>query len=124
MRLAVFEGFVPGVPFLGDESYGGVVDDLLAAQVQSIRIQTAYGPDIFIPKPFEPAPPPPPGTKSAADYLKPRIEIQLGGGSPITWSPYGDPRPSKWPVIKLGLIVAGVLTTFGVVKATRTLRRR
>lgn len=112
MRLAVFEGF------------GSYVEDLLAAQVKSIKIQTAYGPDIFIPKPFEPAQPPPPGTKTAADYLKPRIEIQLGGGAPITWSPYGDPRPSKWPLIKFGLLVAGALITFGGVKAVRSIRRR
>lgn len=115
MRLAVFEGFVPGVPFLGDGGFGGYVDDLLAAQVKSIKIQTAYGPDIFIPKPFEPAPPPPPGTKTAADYLKPRIEIQLGGGTPITWSPYGDPRPSKWPMIKAGLIGVGVIAGLGII---------
>ena len=98
MRLAVFEGYV---------------EDLLSEQVKSIKIQTAYGPDIVIPRPFEPAPPPPPGAKSAADYLRPRIEIQLGGGKPITWAPYGDPRPSKWPLIKAGLVGVGMLILLG-----------
>lgn len=111
MRLAVFDGF------------GSYVEDLLAEQVKSIRIQTAYGPDVFIPRPFEPAPPPAPGTKTAADYLKPRIEIQLGGGNPITWSPYGDPRPSKWPMIKFGLIGFGVVVGAAIVeRATRKKR--
>lgn len=110
MRLAVFEGYV---------------DDLLASQVKSIRIQTAYGPDIFIPRPFEPAPPPAPGTKTAADYLKPRIEIQLGGSNPVTWSPYGDPRPSKWPLIKWSLIGGGILLTLAVAsRASRLSQKR
>jgi hypothetical protein len=114
MRLAVFEGFNPN-----SFDFDGLVEDTLNAQVKSIRIQTAYGPDIFIPRPFEPSPPKAPGQKTAADYLKPRIEIQLGGGNPITWSPYGDPRPSKWPLIKYGAIGAVVL-----IVAAHAARRR
>lgn len=111
MRLAVFEGYNP---------YDGFVEDALNAQVRSIRIQTAYGPDIFIPEPFKPAPPKAPGTKTAADYLKPRIEIQLGGGNPLTWSPYGDPRPSKWPMIKWGALgVAGLILVGHLARARR-----
>lgn len=111
MQIAVFEG------------YDGVVEDILNSQVKSIKIQTAYGPDIVIPEPFKPAPPPPPGTKSAAAYLKPRIEIQLGGASPITWAPYGDPRPSKWPWVKTALVGGVILGGLALVARLRARRR-
>jgi hypothetical protein len=111
MRLAVFEGLSDMYP--DDFNYGGFVDDLLNSQVKAIKIDTAYGPPIVIDRPFAPAPPKPVGEKTAADYLKPRIEIQLDGSNPITWAPYGDPRPGSWGWIKFGLVSVGVLALIG-----------
>ncbi len=81
----------------------------LANLISQIRIDTEYGPPIILDQPFSPS-----ATASGASplaWLKPRITItpSLRGIGPITSAPWGDPGPTKWPQVQLGLVVAGAL---------------
>ncbi len=72
--------------------------------VNSIQIESAFSPPIVMNDPLRPGPPNP-----MLQALKPRITIQLAAGAPIVLQPYGDPRPTKWPEVKAGVVVGGLL---------------
>ena len=89
--------------------------DYLADQVDSLEIQSAWGPTIFVPKPFSKdatAPAATPGTPGGADtgaprgtgfdvarFLKPKVIVHLTNGEDPTFTPYGEPGDSKWPFV-------------------------
>lgn len=78
--------------------------------IQSITVETAYGPPIVIDNPLQPSPP-----SSLLQALKPKVTIQLKNQSPTVITPYGDPGPTKWPMVKLGAYIVGGFLVAGVV---------
>lgn len=85
--------------------------------VKKATIESEYLPTIQLNDPFRPGPPNP-----LLQALKPRITLEVAGSSrPIVIAPYGNPGPSKWPLIRAGLVASGlVLLGLGV----RALMRR
>jgi hypothetical protein len=89
------------------------------ALVDRITIRSAWLPDITINKPLERSTEPNP----VLDVLKPSFIIESGySGKPVTMSPYGEPGETRWPLVKIGLIVVlglGVFTMLGRKKNRR-----
>lgn len=79
--------------------------DILRSLVTQVRVDTAYLPPIVIDDPFRPGNGKPSPVLQA---LKPRITLMVSG-KPVVVTPYGDPGPSKWPAIKTGLAIAGLV---------------
>lgn len=77
--------------------------------VQSIVIETAYGPPIVIDDPLKPAPPNP-----FLQALKPKITLTIKGQNPLIITPYGDPGVTRWPIVKVGALVLGGLLVAGI----------
>jgi hypothetical protein len=75
----------------------------LSKYIKSIKIETAFLPEIYLPDPFKPGPPNP-----FLQALKPKITVETTGLGNQTVSPYGDPGPSMWPQIKTALLIAGI----------------
>lgn len=88
----------------------------LRGWITAIKLETAYSPPIIIRDPFAPGAPSP-----LLSALKPRITIEVAGGSakPILIAPYGAPEPSRWPALKLAAAAAAVLA---IVLGLRALR--
>lgn len=86
--------------------------------LQSVSIETAYGPLILIKDPLKPAPPNP-----LMQKLKPKVTLNIKGQAPVVLEPYGDPGVSKWPMVKLiGMAAAGVVIAsigYGIYRAVR-----
>ncbi len=95
--------------------------NLLESLIKSVKVTSAWGPDIVIDRPFAPAAP---GGSSVVRALKPRIEIEVQGADPLVMQPYGKPPPTKWPWLVGGagvtVAVLGTLAVFGAL----SLRRR
>lgn len=91
--------------------------------VTNIKVQTAYGPDIVLDKPFAPSPP---TNNPLLPRLKPRIEIGIKGADPIVIQPYGKPPPTKWPTIVAvgGAAAVALLLLSGIGVSTIVKRRR
>ena len=70
--------------------------------VSGIKIESAFLPPIDLPEPFKPGPPNP-----LLQLLKPKITLQTSLGEKVL-TPYGDPGPSKWPMVKMALLYAFV----------------
>lgn len=96
---------------------------MLERLVTAIRIETAWLPPIVVLDPFSVPKTDEPGAASQLGaLLKPRISVEVGGASrPLAVAPWGEPGPSKWPALRLGLIVAGA--ALGVFLIVRTLRK-
>lgn len=79
------------------------LQDTLAELVTGLTIETAWTPPLSIADPLKPGPPSP-----IMRALKPKVTVTLQGASqPMVFAPYGDPGPSRWPLIKVALIVLG-----------------
>lgn len=89
--------------------------------VTKATIESAYLPPIVIDKPFAPGGEPNPLLKA----LRPRITVELASGSiaPVVIAPYGDPGPSKWPMVRTGLLIGGAIT-LGLILRHLARRRR
>lgn len=75
----------------------------LSKLITGVTIESEWGPAITIPDPFKPAPPNP-----ALQIIKPKVTLQIAGVGPVTMAPYGNPGPSKWPMVKMvALALAG-----------------
>lgn len=70
--------------------------------VSGIKIESAFLPPIDLPDPFKPGPPNP-----LLQWLKPRITLDTSLGTKVL-TPYGDPGPSRWPQVKMAMLVLGV----------------
>lgn len=79
----------------------------LSDYISAITVETTYLPPIVIEDPFAKGPPNP-----VMERLKPKITLHSQVIDAIVSKPYGDPGPSQWPMIKLGLIVASVLASY------------
>lgn len=80
----------------------------LDSLIGQIRIDTEYGPPIIINHPFEPDAA---ASPSPLKWLKPKITItpKYSIINPIRSAPWGNPGPTKWPQVQIGLVVAGAL---------------
>ena len=74
----------------------------LSRYISGIKIESAFLPPIDLPEPFKPGPPNP-----LLQLIKPRITLQTSLGEKVL-TPYGDPGPSRWPQVKMALLLAGV----------------
>lgn len=81
---------------------------LLRETVQHIDVQTAYGPDISVDDPFKPAE----GRNPLMLLLKPKVTFWIAG-QPVTMAPWGEPPPTKWGTIQVGLLAVGLLAAYG-----------
>lgn len=109
---------------------------MLDSQIAAIRVETTYGPPIYIPSPFRKeakeavsstgqstAAPGQPATVisgqgfDAARILKPKITVEMAsGGDPIVVAPYGDPGPSKWGGVVGVIFAAMILASYGGIR--------
>lgn len=91
---AGFSGIDPG-------AIAAVIKDPRSS-IESIVIQTAFGPDVVIDYPFVEKDPNAPETfgDKIARRLKPKVTVNVKGYGPLEMAPYGDPGPTKWPTIK------------------------
>src|SRR5574340_83076 len=102
--------------------FGDLASDamnFLDRAVSAIKVDSTFGPPIYIPDPFRkeaenaaaggPAPTTIEGKGfDVARILKPKItfEMRSGWGSNRSFAPYGDPGPSQWGwVLGLGALV-------------------
>ena len=114
--------------------FGSLVTDMLDSAVGAIRIESTYGPPVYIPDPFSPAAqaaaaggPAPvvvPGQGfDVARMLKPKVTFEMRSGDPVVYAPYGDPGASHWGVvlaIGLGIVL---LAGYGGVSLAKKARR-
>lgn len=97
----------------------GLFDNL----IDYVKVSTAYGPDIVLNKPLQPAPASSKGSLMAT--LQPRVEIGVGGSSPIILQPYGKPPPTRWPILITSVgILGGALLALAVVGGRSVVKRR
>lgn len=109
----------------GRRAYGGIVEDVNAiigiasdpaGIVDSITLDTVYGPQILISEPLK--------TDASGNVqgdpvtrvLKPKVTINLKAGPPIVYAPAGEPGETKWPYVKWGMIGAGALIGFLILR--------
>ncbi len=104
--------------------------DFLDKAVGAIRVDTTFGPPIYIPNPFRKeaeaaaaggAQPVNQGF-DVARMLKPKItfEMRKGWGGNRAFAPYGDPGPSKWGFVITGVFLTLALAAYGGVNLTRS----
>lgn len=105
--------------------------DALSGELQKwvtgIKVETAWLPPIEIRDPFKPSPGPA-APNPVLSILKPRVTFELQGGAlpPAKVAPYGEPGPNRWPVLRNGLLLAGLALLVGaaVARRRRLSRRR
>lgn len=100
---------------------------LLNESVAAIKINSTFGPPIYIPEPFSRrsgvpgAPGPSPVVHQGKGFdvgrlLKPEIVLEMRGGlAPVSFAPYGDPGPSRWGVVAVGALAILGLAYVGAV---------
>lgn len=74
----------------------------LSKYIKSIRVESVFLPEIYLPDPFKTGTPNP-----FLQALKPKITIESTLGNKVL-TPYGEPGPNMWPAIKTALLIAGV----------------
>lgn len=106
--------------------------DFLKGRVEWMKVESAYGPTIFIPKPLgegkksggapapapagpgapgEPAPPP--SMPSLSKILRPKLTIRVSGiDDTIVFAPYGEPGETQWPIVA-GIGAGATVALFG-----------
>lgn len=77
--------------------------------VTKATVETTYLPPITLDHPFDQG-----GTAAPNPFLanlRPRITLELADGrlDPVVIAPYGDPGPSRWPLVKGVLLVTGAV---------------
>ena len=73
--------------------------------ITRFEVDTAYGPPIELDDPFAPGPPNP-----YLEKLKPRVKLFTSTDAPpITIAPYGEPPPTKWPLLRDSLVLSGIV---------------
>lgn len=86
-----------------------MASELLNSLVSGILVETSWGPPIMVEDPFKPLAP---GETSTADVtgqlMKPKITVYLRTGDKYVSSPYGDPGPTKWGFVQVGLALAAL----------------
>lgn len=73
--------------------------DQLQAWITGLTVETAWTPPVVIRDPFKPGAPSP-----LMKLLRPRVTFELAGGKvkPLVIAPYGDPGPTRWPLVLAG----------------------
>ena len=92
---------------------------LLQAAVTSIYFDSNYGPHVEVEDPFK-------STGKTDPYLlalQPRLQINTPAG-PIVLEPYGAPKPTKWPMVKVGLAVTVAFAVVGVISTTKLVLKK
>jgi hypothetical protein len=115
--------------------------DFLDRAVAAIKVDSTFGPPIYLPSPFrkeaEVSPAPgAPGTAAPSTavkgkgfdvgrMLKPKITFEMrdGWGKDRSFAPYGDPGPSKWGYIVGGIIGIILLASYGGASIIKDVRR-
>lgn len=85
--------------------------EIAREMISRIDVDTAYGPSITLDDPFAPGPPNP-----YLQKLKPRVKLHMRGEGiePVKIAPYGDPGPTKWPLIQTSLYVGAFVIAGGL----------
>lgn len=87
------------------------LSEIARAAISRVEVDTAYGPSIKLDDPFAPGPPNP-----YMQRLQPRIRLYWRGEGvePLKIAPYGDPGPTKWPLVQAALVGAGFIVVGGM----------
>ena len=51
--------------------------------------------------------------------LQPKVTLKYHGGVLASVAPGGEPVPSQWPKVRIGLIVAGAVVAFSLLRILR-----
>lgn len=99
--------------------FDSVIEEL-PKWITGIRIESAWLPSIVITEPFA-ATPGAAAPNPVLSILKPRVTLEVRGGSmkPVVTAPYGDPGVTRWPLLRTGLLVAGVGALLLLARAKR-----
>jgi hypothetical protein len=125
VRVATLEGY-EGI----DDAVLGVLD----RAVKGVLVETAWGPPLYIPDPFRTtakttgdggAADGAPGGFDPVRFLKPKITLRVheGWGRDRVFAPYGDPGPSKFPLLVIGSLIFFGLGGSALFAAGRRSRR-
>lgn len=80
--------------------------NFLASIVSGVRVESAWGPTFTVAQPFAASGS---GPSPLLTFLKPKVTLLLNGGAEYAITPYGEPGPTKWPMVQAGLIFGGLL---------------
>lgn len=96
-----------------------ILDDVLS-QVSSVTVETAFTPPIVLNDPFKKSETPSP----LMQMVKPRVTLKFKRYfHPAVMNPYGNPEPSKWPLVQMGVMTTVILLAFGLFSTVKMLRR-
>lgn len=84
-----------------------------------MTVETKYFPPLVVDLSPGPAGAPPGIGGKVTAALKPRVTLTLNGQVLARVAPYGEPAPSQWPKVKIGLMVATALAVFSVLRIIR-----
>ncbi len=94
----------------------------MAGLIKRFTMRTAYLPTFSLDDPL--GPPPPEGTLTSrmGKLFKPRFEIEVAGvPNPFVINPWGDPPPTRWPIIAtagtFAVAVGGALLVVGILRS-------
>ncbi len=95
----------------------GPVDDVLRPLITRIRVQASYLPDplVDIKDPFGPSTG---KVDRITAALKPKVTFDTPGGA-IVIAPGGEPDPTRWPLVKGGMLLLGGFGILGIVILAR-----
>lgn len=106
--------------------------------VKAIKVETTWGPPIYIPSPFKrsaqdaaasgsatgPATSIPGKGFDVARLLRPKVTLEMasGWGKDLSFAPYGAPGPSRWGIVALGGVAILLLAVAGGVTLGKRVR--
>ncbi len=96
----------------------------MAGLIKRFTMRTAYLPDFSLDDPLGPPPPEGSVTSRVGKLLKPRFEIEVAGvPNPFVINPWGDPPPTRWPIIAtagtFAVAIGGALIVVGILRSKR-----
>jgi len=117
-------------------TFGDLTDEamsLLDRAVSAVKVDSTFGPPIYIPSPFrkesqaaaQPGAPAPVAIKGkgfdVARWLKPKItfEMRKGWGKNRSFAPYGNPGTNYWGVVLAVGLGVTLLASYGGVSLAR-----
>lgn len=100
----------------GNSTLAGTLANSLLQGITKVTVETAYLPKVELNDPFAPGPPSP-----LISLLKPKITVEVSNMEPIVMAPYGEPGPTKFPIVMLVFAAGTVALAF---VAWRFLKRK
>lgn len=95
---------------LATQSAGSIAQGLAQQNLKRLTIETSLGPKVVVDNPLAPS------DVSSGDTItdlimktmRPKITVETSFG-PTTIMPWGEPGPTRWPLVRSGMVVGGGL---------------